>query len=143
MRQTGWNRIVGLLTMGFMAHLSLVGTDLVCATHAGPHSAMAHSAYGMSAAAMGEMDSGVMQEEAAYASLTLVSASAHASDDAPCQIPSTVHCCDAMTGCALTLAVTKVADARQLPARSEGVAIAAAFAPLSRLTAPEPPPPKA
>jgi hypothetical protein len=150
MRRTAWSRFIGLCTMVFTAHLSLVGTDLVCASHAGSHSAMTHGMHGtsgtssMSAASMGAMDSGGTQETETAGQPAMASASTRAATDhAPCQIPPTDHYCDAMTGCVPTLAVTYVAGARYVLGTDDGVPIADTLAPLSRLTAPEPPPPKA
>jgi hypothetical protein len=142
MRRMGWNRIIGLFTMVFMAHLSLVSADLVCASRSGQHSAMAHNATSTTSASMDGMDSNDMRTPTRSTAASLVSPATRATDHAPCQIPSSSHCCDAMTGCALTLATTEVPRA-SLPAGDERVAAARALVPLSRRTAPETPPPKA
>lgn len=143
MRRNVWTRVVGACTMALMAHLSLVGSDLVCASHAGSHSAMTHKMSTSSPTNTDEMQAGAMREPMAAAPKTSAGSAQAAMDGVPCQVPSTDHCCDAMTGCAITLAAIDVANALPAPTSDAGVAAAAALAPPSRLTAPESPPPKA
>jgi hypothetical protein len=118
MRRTAWSRFIALCTMIFMAHSSLVGTDLVCASHAGAHSKMSHT-------------------------MPSASAAQSANDDAPCEVPSTDHCCDAMSGCAVTLATTGTLQTQHMPVSGEAVVSCRIAAPASLVTAPETPPPKA
>ena len=142
MRRSLWTRVSGLVTMVFMAHLTLVGSDLACASHS--HGAMGHSmAHGMpgdmaamSPTASHDVDAGASHEVAD-------AGQSSASDTPPCEVPATDHCCDAMAGCAVTLVVDHAAANPAITGASARVVGLRTNTPSSRLTAPEPPPPKA
>lgn len=120
MRRAAWNRVARLLLMVLLAHLSFVGNDAVCAPHSAGHAAM-----------MRGMTHGMTREMP------------RAMADAPCQVPSSAHCCDAMTGCAITLALVDGVGHQQMLMDDVGVPNTASDTPASLRTAPEPPPPKA
>jgi hypothetical protein len=110
--------------MFVMFHLTLVGPDDVCAEHGrGAHSAQMPGHHAAGDAAIDRMS--------------------HGESDRSCQTPSSAHCCEAVTSCAVTLAVAERAIAPATPAGRGGVPAAVTSALLSRSLAPEPPPPKA
>jgi hypothetical protein len=125
--------------MVFMAHLSLVSSDLVCGSRGAATRAMS----GMGATDMNGSETLQRPAVASRHSAMAIVSGARGTDEAPCQVPSSNRCCDAMIGCAITMAATNSVIAQQPPATDTGVSMPGTVAPASRLTAPEPPPPKA
>jgi hypothetical protein len=118
-------RLSGFLLAGFILHLNVERADLACAAHAdhvtpapaahvhgGHHRAVANAGHG-----------GVTESES-------------------CQTPAQPDCCQALASCSLVLGID---DAPQrVSSRESHFVILAGIqtAPLSRLIAPDPPPPK-
>jgi hypothetical protein len=69
-------RLVAVVTWFFMAHLTIVGSDLACASHSGDEAAMsnamAHHEHATPHSEQGRMD------------------------DVPCRTPATPMCCQAL-----------------------------------------------
>ena len=113
-------RAVGLLAGLFMFHLMLVGSDLVCLTH-GTHEAHAR--------ALAHQDTAGHSDQ-------------HGSQ-APCDVPARADCCTAPTSCSTNIAVrAQYVTASVDPPQARAIA-GAVETPLSRIEAPDPPPPKA
>jgi hypothetical protein len=112
--------LLALLTSVSMLHLSLVGGDLPCATHA---SGGAHASGGVH-----EMAGMPMHPDAP-------------TDD--CATPIQPRCCDVMAGCSVTAALGVLTHASTATTPDVALPRTAAMQPASILTAPEPPPPKA
>ena len=115
-------RIVAALTWLFMAHLTIVGSDLTCAAHAGdaaapPHAMMHH----------GHPSTGSHEARA---------------DQAPCRTPAIPMCCQAITSCAAALPLAESQHSTVIA--REGTALPATLGemPLSLIIAPDPPPPR-
>jgi hypothetical protein len=121
-------RLSGVLLAGFMLHLNVERADLACAAHTdhvtrvtpapaahvhdGHHHAMAGAEHGA------------------------------ATESESCQTPTQPDCCQALASCSLVLGMD---DAPMLVRSSQSHILVLAgvqSAPLSRLAAPDPPPPK-
>jgi hypothetical protein len=119
-------RLLGLFTMLVTFHLTLVGADAVCAEHGTPDGMSHHSASGTNASGGGMM----------------VPAPEHGDSHRPCETTGSSHCCDAVTSCALTLALTAQGEL-SLASALGSISIAGGDTILlSRSLGPEPPPPK-
>jgi hypothetical protein len=105
-----------------MAHLIVSGSDLVCATHGGH--ALAHEAH--------ESMPGMHPQ-----------AAAGQAGSEKCKVPVRGDCCEAMASCSMNLALVSVTPDEGRLNGSAGVIAFVAGAPSMRLTAPDPPPPKA
>jgi hypothetical protein len=115
-------RLFGAISMLLMLHLTLVGADVVCATHgaakmpiAGDH--MSHHGYPAQSSQRGS------QKE-------------------KCNTPVSQDCCRALTSCAPTLDPVTLVASRFLPLDTATIAYRV-DSPLARVTAPETPPPRA
>lgn len=111
-------RLIALLLAFALLHLSVGRVDAACAMHGRDAPATGHE--------------GMQHDGAAPA------------DETPCQTPVSPDCCQALASCAPMLSMDDGSDTITAPAIVH-VTIAAAVSerPLSRSTAPEPPPPKA
>lgn len=116
-------RMLAMLTMLVMFHLTLVGGDVACAEQ-GHHGAMAR----MTDAPANEPGPGHQSH--------------HDSSRAPCETPASAHCCDAVASCGI-VALAALAGT-SVPIVVAGIATAPATPNLlSRALGPEPPPPRA
>ena len=114
--------IIGLLSVFSMAHFALVGSDLVCAKHSVAQGSQ-------SSDAMPGMDHGPGQQSPV--------------GKLPCKIPARADCCQAVASCAPSVAVASVVAIADALILSSTVPSSIDDVPLSRIAAPEPPPPKA
>lgn len=117
-------RLSGLITGLLMLHLTFVAADLACAEH-GDRPAQGH-----------QHDMRDHQHAAAAHVETA------AATDQPCETPTQLQCCHAMTSCAIT-AASERARLRSVPPLRDVIEAAVMRAPLSQVTSPDPPPPKA
>ncbi len=110
-----------------MFHLMLVGGGVACATNHGVSSLVPSSSHtDMTDHADMSMDHDPVEHH-----------------HAPCETPALADCCQSMTSCAASLAIsTVVASSFDVDANGRVVEMLVT-APLSRTVAPEPPPPKA
>jgi hypothetical protein len=106
-----------------MLHLNFARADLACATHSNVAQAGAQSGAGHAH--------------------HVVSHSHHATTAQSCQTPVQVDCCQALVACSITFALDDAAHAVAAIARHDAALAVAQSEPISRVTAPEPPPPKA
>ena len=114
-------RIFCVLVTFTMAHLAVVGSDLVCAKHSVTQVAQAD-------VAMPGMDHGQ---------------TGHHGDQPPCKTPARADCCQAVASCAVSVAIASVVAVADAPPMSSAVLASIDNVPLSRVAAPDPPPPKA
>ena len=120
-------RTLGLLSMLFMVHLTLAGSDPVCAKH-GSASAMA-----MDTDASGSSDADHHSH----------SAQSHGEQQDQCEIPVTEDCCNAVTSCSPTIVIESMSAAAEPRPAVDGRPTSHHVTLLSRVTAPETPPPRA
>jgi hypothetical protein len=109
-----------------MLHLNVVRADAACATHemsAGQDAPTQHD--------MGGVHEGHDSSPADGAA-----------DAADCKTPAQEDCCEALASCSLVLGADDAAVAAPTALPHLGVLTAPADMPLSRVAAPEPPPPK-
>jgi hypothetical protein len=111
-----------LFVVLMMLRLTFVGADFACAQHGG-QSGVAHASES--------------QDPHAAHSTTETAAT-----EQPCELPALPECCTAMASCAVNL-VLEGAEQTTSAFMREAVAVADSYAPRSRVTAPDPPPPKA
>jgi hypothetical protein len=114
-------RLLSLLTFAVMLHLSLVGADNVCASHAVKKAAPSGG------------------EGAHHHGMPMTS---HGREKEKCDTPVSPDCCIAMTSCAPTIALWPPAQQQLALLHVSHPADRVESAP-SRVTAPEPPPPRA
>jgi hypothetical protein len=119
-------RLSGLLTGLLMLHLSFVGWDLACAQH-GDRPASAHN--------------NMLGHHGHHVAAARVE-SATASDQ-PCETPTQPACCHAMTSCAINAAFERGTRLASVPPARNVIELAVIRVPLSQITSPDPPPPKA
>lgn len=112
--------LVGLL----MLHVSYSASDLSCATHDDQTRAVPSHLAGA------HLDAGMSMGDAG-------------TSDAPCRIPTQPACCSAMISCATTFSLGRSAHVDGHAAKREAIAPATVRVPLSLVTPPDPPPPKA
>jgi hypothetical protein len=119
-------RLSGLITGLLMLHLTFVGADLACAEH-GDRAPQGHA------------------PATAHHERHVVAAHVEASvtPDQPCETPTQTECCRAMTSCAVNAAFERGAPLESVPPVRSAIEPAALRAPLSQITSPDPPPPKA
>lgn len=116
----------GILTGLLMLHLTFVGADLTCAQHGNrPARTREH--------AMGHHDRHI----AAAHGETVAAA------DQPCETPTQPECCHAMTSCAISAAFQGGVHPGSIPPVRQAIEPAVMRVPLSQITSPDPPPPKA
>ena len=115
-------RSFGLLLTFTMAHVAMVGSDLACDRH-GPGASPAADM-----AAMHHGDG----------------ASEHAGDNTkkPCDVPASNRCCDAVTSCAVGATLAPAMSLHEMPLVASTFGPSIDEIPLSRVVAPDPPPPK-
>ena len=118
-------RLSGLITGLLMLHFTFVGADLACAQH-GDRPAQAH-----------QHMTGHHEHHAAAAHVEA------AATEQPCETPTQPECCHAMTSCAISAAFECGTRADAVPPLRDVVEPAVMRVPLSQITAPDPPPPKA
>ncbi|HEU4994184.1 MAG TPA: hypothetical protein VFT29_05165 [Gemmatimonadaceae bacterium] len=119
-------RLVGVALGAFMLVLNVERADISCARHANharaeqsDHAQMNHH----------QSDAGDSQESAR--------------GDDGCQTPTLPACCQAVVSCSVVLALGDMTSGTELAIRHVSLPPTAQTLPLSRVTAPEPPPPKA
>lgn len=127
--------LVALLTTISMFHLTLVGADLACASH--PMSTSE------AMAGMGD-DAGAAQH-GIHASMAAAASDVDASavDANGCTTPVQPRCCDGMSSCSVTTAVTAAVRLISHAPPCGSVIRHISAEPASVRAAPEPPPPKA
>jgi len=140
-------RLVALFTSVTMLHLAVASGESACASPAMTqhHAAMASSAGSETDVSM---SGHVMPLAAAAGSASADHGTSVAivdtADVPPCEIPTQQHCCGALVGCSVSIAIT---NATQVIASTVSPAarirVALHDAPASFAPAPEPPPPKA
>ena len=114
-------KTLGLLLTFTMAHSAVVGRDVACEKHSS-HAAQAVTDH--------------MHSGAADANGETVP------HKVPCDIPATTKCCDVVTSCAVAFALTSPLDLQRQPIVAAAIFSRIVEIPLSRLVAPDPPPPK-
>ena len=114
-------RILGLLTMSMMLHLSLVGTDFACAKHA--------HAINASMPGMPNHQGHPLQS--------------HGEGTGDCHTPISPDCCSAITSCSTTIGPVNNSALNPILRRREHHRWATRELALSRVAAPETPPPRA
>jgi hypothetical protein len=125
-------RVTGVLTAVLMLHLSVVASDVVCATH-------------MTAA---HVDVGARQTHHAEASTDMGADMANQTGleqhhgEHPCDTPVQPNCCQALASCGSVFAATN-SPSRAPAIGRERIARAVTDMPASELVAPDTPPPKA
>jgi hypothetical protein len=117
-------RIVGLSLAAFMLHLNVERADLACAAHAQHASAAA------------------AHTSRAHHSMPTPGEHARTHRDG-CETPAQPDCCQALATCSIALGIVADRSAAAPMTWHDGVRAVAQRVPLSRVTAPEPPPPKA
>jgi hypothetical protein len=109
-----------------MLHLNVVRADVACATHqapAGQDAPMQHHMGAMGGSHAGDLSEGI-------------------ADDADCETPAQKDCCQAVTSCSPALGFgVETQIAGWVPSHGAAGAFFSTR-PLSRSTAPEPPPPR-
>ena len=116
-------RVLAILTMLVMLHLTFVGADLACAEQ-GHHGAMA----GMSDTPASDSAAGHHSD--------------HGGAPAPCDTPAAAHCCDAVASCGIVALAASSGETFSIAAAERALAPATHHL-LSRPLGPEPPPPRA
>jgi hypothetical protein len=119
-------RLLGLLTLFVMFHLTLVGPDDVCAEHG-----------------QGAKESRTHGQDGHQMAMAGVEQAASNVSHNTCETPRSPHCCEAVTSCAVSLAVVERSAAPAISIGRDGIPATPVGALLSRSLAPEPPPPKA
>jgi hypothetical protein len=116
-------RTLGLFTMALMLHLVMVGSDFACAKHV--------AAFGAAMAGMPDHPSGQHRT------------TSHSEGTGDCHTPVTPDCCSAITSCTSTI-IPASADVSQAVVREhQAVTPGARDLWISRVVAPETPPPRA
>jgi len=128
-----FRQIVGVMSAALMLHLNVAASDSACAKHAAGHDHAEH------ASEVGTM-AGMHMTRATEMQTTLPSHAEHPSR--PCETPIVPSCCQAMASCSSTYAANQV-SADWLPIRADAFVRTAVKVPLSRVFAPDPPPPRA
>ena len=124
-------RVLGLVTAAFMFHLNVIANDAACAKHPAAH---AQAELESNETAMPGMDMGRASGSAASGNI--------AQPTHPCETPVVPSCCRAMVSCSSVYVGNKsTADASRL--KRAHFARSTIETPLSRLIAPDPPPPRA
>jgi len=116
----------GILTGLLMLHLTFVGADLTCAQHGdrtgrSQEHAMGHHDHHIAASHVERM----------------------AGAGQPCETPSGPQCCQAVTSCAISAAFEGGVRPGSAPPVRQAIEPAVMRVPLSQITSPDPPPPKA
>ncbi len=114
-------RALGVVSMLLMLHLSLVAADNMCATHGASKAAPVASQGGHHHHGQPEPSHGSQKEN--------------------CDTPVSPDCCSALTSCAPTL-VLQSAEADELAVVRVSYSTERVESAESRVTAPEPPPPR-
>jgi hypothetical protein len=121
--------VVALLTL----HLTFVGADGACAEHGDRGERLQSHAHAR----------GMTGGHDHRAVAAVAEAASDAAADQPCETPTQPACCRAMTSCTVTAVSMDAAFASPVPPVRASIASPALTIPLSPVTAPEPPPPKA
>ena len=121
-------RALGFVSMLLMLHLTLVGSDRVCAKHgvdataAAMHGSSAHSG---------------MSHEQNHPAQT------HGEQKEQCETPISQDCCSALTSCSPTIVVASATTVVRAMSADADRPLGPQSSMLSRVPAPEPPPPRA
>ena len=118
-------RLTGFMLAVMMLHLTFVGADVTCAQH-GSRAMSAHE------------HGSARHEHMAAASNVRVSGT-----EQPCDTPTQPQCCRAMTSCAVNAASERGTRLAQVLPAHDAIEPAVMRTPLSQVTSPDPPPPKA
>ena len=110
---------LGLLLAFSMAHVVIVGRVVSCDKHEAQAADMANMHHADADAGHGT----VPQKK-------------------PCDVPATTKCCDAVTSCAVAVTLPQSVVPREMPLLASLVIASIDEIPLSRVVAPDPPPPK-
>lgn len=119
-------RAIGLVAAVLMANATLVNTAFACAS-APAAASVEHQMDGHSGAHPAHHAGG----------------GAPVHHGGPCDTPDGARCCGALAPCATSLARAAVLDVSAPPTTAGRVAAPPTVAPASRVTSPDPPPPKA
>ncbi|MEO6876917.1 MAG: hypothetical protein ABI205_00450 [Gemmatimonadaceae bacterium] len=118
-------RLAGWATIALLLHLNVASSDAACATQAGMASAAmagstpSHSMSGMAGNGGQHQQHGV----------------------APCETPSQANCCQALVSCSAVFTINRALALAPSVARA-AIPGSVIDVPLSRIIAPDPPPPK-
>ena len=118
------HRIAAVLLSVLLLHLNFARADVACSAHAG-HSAKASQGH-HAGAAHHEMPSSAPGPHS----------------EKSCDTPAQADCCLALTSCSVALGAADASDVSTSERPHDGVVAATMSAPVSRLVAPEPPPPR-
>ena len=128
-------RLLALLSMVPMLHLSVAAGSSACATHPAAAADLTRDAAGASHHVDHDVTAGARMADAG---------TPRASDAPPCESTTQQHCCEAVAPCTMHGLVSATSsDPAPAPEASARVGGAAPDAPASFASAPEPPPPKA
>src|SRR4051794_1581532 len=116
-------RAFGVISILFMLHLSVAGSDLVCAKHGVAKAHPGNPSHSSGQHHSHQAKSGASQQQ----------------DD--CETPATPDCCGAVTSCAPTFSPGAVIAVVEMSLVDIARPIGPATAPLLRVVAPETPPP--
>jgi hypothetical protein len=115
-------RLVGVLLWVMMAHLTIVGSDFSCASHSG--------------------DVAAMSQPMTHHRHAMAGSEQVMIDDAPCRMPTTPMCCQALTSCTAVMSVTQNRSFGCVSVDRSSVPRSASDIPRSEILAPDPPPPR-
>ena len=118
-------RLIALALRAFMLHLNVDRANLVCATHS-------HSAGRPSASLAHAHHNGM---PAGHSSAT--------TESKGCETPAQPDCCQALVACSMLLGLDSASVAVASLVSHDNIVVVAQARPISRVAAPEPPPPKA
>lgn len=118
-------RLSGLIAGLLMLHFTFVGADFACARH-GDRAAQSHQRV---TGHHGHHVTGAHVESPAT--------------EQPCETPTQPECCHAMTSCAISAAFERGTRSDAAPPQRDVIEPAIIRVPLSPITSPDPPPPKA
>jgi hypothetical protein len=124
-------RVAALFTGLFMLHLTVAADDSACAEHGPVHASHRNSA------------SPVAHVHASHGSHPADGHQHQAPDKKNCDIPVTSRCCEALASCAPNLSASQGTDRSAARESRQSMFAAVRDIPLSVITSPEPPPPKA
>ncbi len=121
-------RALGFLSMLLMLHLTLVGSDRVCAKHGVDASVAVTDSHSIHAG---------MHHEQSHP------AQGHGEQKEQCRTPVSQECCTALTSCSPTIVVAEATTVADLGSAQASRPNSLENSMLSRVPVPEPPPPKA
>ena len=120
-------RLTGVLAGLLTLHLTFVGADVACAQHG----------------IVGAVETHQHATENRDHMVAVLHGDGVGASDQPCDTPTQPECCRAMTSCAVNATSERSLRLPQRPPVRGVIAPAVMRAPLSQITSPDPPPPKA